>query len=181
MHMMRGGPHRTRALEFEILHWTVVRNLIFVGWHNSEVFAVLSKDQHQRYVSLTAFSKNIEALRMLCVPLTPMFSYHSSVFGDKATLFGHWLLKIAMKEFMILSTVHFIQAAEYCAADLFLPACLRALAEVGRLCANEDVLVPGPNEMRVEVRRRGLLRAISDCMVDPVSAILVFASAGEVD
>lgn len=40
MYAMRGETHRTKALEFEIRQRTEVRNQIFVGWHDFEMFAV---------------------------------------------------------------------------------------------------------------------------------------------
>lgn len=60
-------------------------------------------------------------------------------------------------------------------------ACLWALTDDCQLRANEGVLVPVSGEMRTDVQKHGLCRLISDCTVDPVSAILAFARAEEFD
>lgn len=41
--------------------------------------------------------------------------------------------------------VCFIHTADYGAANLFAPACVHAMTEDGRLCANEAVFVPPPS------------------------------------
>lgn len=60
-------------------------------------------------------------------------------------------------------------------------AWLWASTDNGHPRANEEVLVLLTHKMRVEFLKRGVLRLISDCTVDPVSAILVFALASEFD
>lgn len=77
--------------------------------------------------------------------------------------------------------VCFAQAAEYDTADLFLPTRLCVLAKNGRSQANEGVLAPLSNKVRSNILERGLLRVIGTCAVDPVTAILCFARAGEID
>lgn len=73
--------------------------------------------------------------------------------------------------------VFFIQAAEYDAADLFHPARLWMLTKDGRLWTIERILALLSGEMRAIILKHGLLRIISDCLVDSVSAIVAFARA----
>lgn len=74
----------------------------------------------------------------------------------------------------------FFQAAENSVADLFIPVVFQPLSEGGRLCANKGVLETVLGEMRVVLLKRGLSRLTSDCTMDSVSGILIFAPAGEV-
>lgn len=62
-----------------------------------------------------------------------------------------------------------------------MPARHRAQLENGHLRTNERVLVPLPIEMRANILKRVLLHTTSDCAMDPVAAIIAFASAGEID
>lgn len=71
-----------------------------------------------------------------------MFAYYSSAYGNNAKSFGYLLLDTTMTEFTIVLFVRFIQAPEYRAANLFLPARLRAPAEDGRHQANGETLLP---------------------------------------
>lgn len=118
---------------------------------------------------------------MLHVPSLSMLAYCSSAFGDKELWLGHWLLKTAMTEFRIKSFVCFIQVSEYGVSNFFMPARLWALAEGGSVCLNEGVLVPLSRGMKANVIKRGLLRLISDCTVNPVSAFFALAGAGGAD
>lgn len=118
---------------------------------------------------------------MMCVPSPPIYGYCFSLFGDMSPRFSHLLLETAMIEFSMMSFVCFVQAMLYGVADFFMPARLRALTAAGRLCTNEEVLVPLSRKMRAIVLKRGLLRRIIDCAVDLVSAILPFVPAGVVD
>lgn len=93
MYMMRGGPKKTRTLEYEIHHRTAVRSPKLAERHNLEMFEVSPKDRHLHNVSGPAFWQNIETLRMLCVPSPPIFANCFKAFGDKAPSFGHLLLK----------------------------------------------------------------------------------------
>lgn len=102
LYLMRGAPHRTRALELENRHRTAVRNPIFEGWHSLEMFAVPQKDQHLHNVSVPVFWRSIEASRMLCVPSPLMFAYFLRTFGGSTPRFGLLLLKIAMTDFTIM-------------------------------------------------------------------------------
>lgn len=112
---------------------------------------------------------------MLCGPQPSMCAYYFSTFGDNAQRFGSLLLETATTDFTIMSFVCFIRTAKYGAADVFLPARLRALASNGRLWATEGVLVRLPRKMRANVLKRGTLRIIGNCAVDVVAAILDFA------
>lgn len=67
-----------------------------------------------------------------------MFAYYSSAFGSNAKQFGYLLLGTAMTKLTNMSFVCFIQASEYGAADLFLPARLRAFAENGCVLRIEE-------------------------------------------
>lgn len=129
MYLMPGGTHRTRALKFEIRHWTAVRNQVFVRLHNLEMFAARSNNCHLHYIAVPAFWRYWEALRVLCVPSPPMSAYYLSAFGDNAKRFGYLLLKAAMTKFTIMLFVCFTQADEYGAANSFPSARLRASAE----------------------------------------------------
>lgn len=102
MYLMRGGTHRTRALEFKHRESTAVRNPQFVGWHDSEIFAVSPKDRHRHYVTVAVFWQNWEAHCMLCILLPPMFVYYSSAFGDSVQRFGYLLLETAITEFTFM-------------------------------------------------------------------------------
>lgn len=113
------------------------------------------------------------------MPLSPTFAYYASAFGNKAPWFLHLLLKTAMTEFTIMSLVYFIQSAESGKAEIFMPACLRVLTNDDQLRAYEKMLVSLPIETRTDVRKRVLLRLISACTVDLLSAVLAVARAGE--
>lgn len=76
--------------------------------------------------------------------------------------------------------IFFVQLAEYCKTNLFLPARVRASTKNGRLRLSEGVLAQLPGEMRANVLKRGFLRIISDCAVNPVAAISSFARDGEI-
>lgn len=91
---------------------------------------------------------------MLRVPLPPMFAYYSSAFGDTAQRLRHLLLKTAITEFTIMSLGCFIADAEPGVAHIFMPARLRVLAEDGRLCVNEGVLLWLPSKIRATVLSR---------------------------
>lgn len=71
-----------------------------------------------------------------------------------------------------MSYICFIQAAEYRAAALFLPAPLWTLAEVGRVRADEGLHTPLFCEKKASIFKRRLLRIISGCAVDPAAAVL---------
>lgn len=86
-----------------------------------------------------------------------------------------------MTEFTITSFVCFVQAAGYVVVHLFMPAYLRTSTKGDLLCANKNAFVPLLRKMRVDVHKRDLLRLISDCTVDPVSAILAFTRVGKID
>lgn len=86
-----------------------------------------------------------------------------------------------MKEFTIMFFACSIQAAEHGAVDLFLPACLLALITDGGERKNAGVFAPLHCERRAYFFKRGLLRIISDCVVDQVAAILAFARVCEID
>lgn len=60
----------------------------------------------------------------------------------------------------------FIQAAEHGVSDSIISARFWALAESGRLCANEGVLVLLLSELRANVLDRGLVRLIFDSAAD---------------
>lgn len=110
-----------------------------------------------------------------------MFAHYSSTFGSNSPRFGQWLLQTVITELTILFFDCFIQAAEYHVADSFMTARLWALTEDVRRCANERVPVLLPSKMRVDVLKRRLLRFISYCAVDQVSAILAFSHVDETD
>lgn len=80
-----------------------------------------------------------------------------------------------------MSLVCFIQAAEYGATKLFMPAFLRAMTGDVCLSANEVVLLPLPCRMRAYNLKCGHLRATRCCAVDPAAVLLVFACAGSSD
>lgn len=80
-----------------------------------------------------------------------------------------------------MSFVCFFQAAEYGVADLFMPGRLRASTESGLFRANEGVFLPLSSDLRTDVLKRGLLCFISDCTIDPASAIIAFERAGEME
>lgn len=181
MYLIREGTPHKRALEFEISHRTAGRNPIFVRWHTLQMVAVPPKDRYRHYVAVPAFCQNWKAHRILCVPPPPLFVYFYIAFGDNAQRYGHLLLETAITKFRIMSFVYFIQDMDYGAADLFLPARLQALVKDGRLRVNEGVLVPLSGKMRADFLKRGLLRIICDCAVDPVAAILAFTRASGID
>lgn len=181
MYLMRGGTHQPRALEFKMCHGTSVRNPISVGWHKRVMFMVLPRDRHLHYVSVPASWQNVEVSCMLCIPSPPLIAYCSNAFGDNTPWFGHLLLETSIIEFTIMCLVCFIHATEHCVPDSFLFAPLWVLTEGGHLCANERVLVPLPNKLMADVLKRGFLRLISDCNVNPVSAIFALARASEID
>lgn len=56
-----------------------------------------------------------------------------------------------MVVFTIVVIVCFIQAAENGAVNLFLPACIWALAENGRACADKGVLASPVCELRASI------------------------------
>lgn len=181
LYLMHGGTHKTRASKFEIRQRTAVRNPVFVGWHNLEMFAVPPRDLSRYYVAVTGFWRDWEAHRMLCVPSPPVFAYYSGVLGDGGHCFGHLLRATAITEFTITSFVCFIRAAEFGATDLFLPPRLRAMIDEGRVSASDGVLIPLSLGMRDKILERGLLHIFWDCEVEPVSAVLGFARSSELD
>lgn len=64
---------------------------------------------------------------------------------------------------------------------MFLPARFLALDENSRTYLKRDELAPLPCEVRANIHKRGLLRIISDCAVNLVSAMFAFARPGEID
>lgn len=58
---------------------------------------------------------------------------------------------------------------------------LRALAEGGRLPANESVLVLLSDAIKANVLNCGLLSLITDCAVSPVNMILALERLQEID
>lgn len=109
---MRGGTHRTWALEIEIRHRTAERKPIFVGWRNLEMFPVTSKDRHRHYDTVPAFWQSFTAHCMLYLPSPSIIVYYSSAFGYSAPWFGLLLLEKTMAKLTIVSFVRLIQAAE---------------------------------------------------------------------
>lgn len=65
--------------------------------------------------------------------------------------------------------------------DLFLQSRLSALRDEGRLRANESVLVPLSLKMKMKLMEWVLLTIIHEREIEPVSALLVFARANEID
>lgn len=68
-----------------------MRNPIFVGWQNLEMFAVPSKDRYRNYVPVPAFWRIREAHRILCVLLLPRVAYYFGTFGDIAQRYDYIL------------------------------------------------------------------------------------------
>lgn len=62
-----------------------------------------------------------------------------------------------------------------------MPARLRTLPKGVRLRANEKDLVALSSKIRANVLKRELLRRFSDCVVDPMAAILAFARLSKID
>lgn len=181
MYAMRGETHRTKTLELVTRQRTALCNPIFAGWHNLEMLAVPTKDRYQQYESVPAFWRNWEASRILCVLSlsTPLYDY--SLFGENAKRFIYLQLETAITELTIVFFVCFSQTVEYGTDDLFLPARLQSTAKVCHARANIRVLASLPCKMRASNPKHGGLRIVSDCAVDPVSAIFAFARAGEID
>lgn len=69
----------------------------------------------------------------------------------------------------------------YGAADLFSRDRFRMLAEDGRLCANEGVLVLLACKMRANLLKCGLSHITNDCTVVLIAEILAFARADEMN
>lgn len=109
---MRVGTHRIKVMELEICHRTEVRTQGFVGWHKLEMFTVLSKDRHRRYVAVPAFWQNWEAPCILYVPSPPEFVFRLSAFGSTAKRFGYLLVDTAIKELMTMSIFYSFHATE---------------------------------------------------------------------
>lgn len=57
MYLMRKGTHRTRALHLESRRRTAACKLVFLGWHNSEMFTALSKNVYFHFVFVPPFAK----------------------------------------------------------------------------------------------------------------------------
>lgn len=112
MHLVRSDPLQTQALNFESRHRSAVRKPIFVEWHNSEIFAVLSKECHRPYVLVPTFSQTLKSHRMFCALLPPMSAYSSSASSDYAPWFGDLLLETVMAEITTMSFGSFFQAAK---------------------------------------------------------------------
>lgn len=55
MDLMRGGTHRTRALEANIHRRIVVRNPVLVEWHTFAMFAGPPQNCHWHYVPVLPF------------------------------------------------------------------------------------------------------------------------------
>lgn len=68
MYIISGGICRKRASELKVRHRTALRNLIFVEWHNLEMFAVIPKHGYQHYVIVLAFWHNLKSYHLLSVP-----------------------------------------------------------------------------------------------------------------
>lgn len=145
------------------------------------MFAVSPKDGYRHYVSVSVYWRNRMASRVFYVPSSPMLAYYSNAFDGDAQRFGYCILKKAITKFTMMCFVCFDQAAGYGAVDLFWPACLRALAEEGRLRVNQEPFVSLPFETNANILKRGLLRTISKCVADLGAAILAFARAREID
>lgn len=154
-------------------------NPIFVGWHSLEIFPAPLKEHFRHYVSVPAFWQNWEASRILCVQYPQMCANYLTAFGDNDMWFVYLLLEKAMTKFIIMFSFCFIQAADYAAINLFLPACLQRLAEDGRTRANEEVLVPLLFEMTANILERDILRTINDCALDRLSPSSAFALWGD--
>lgn len=66
MYLIRSETHRTDALKIQVCQMVAVRNSIFVGWHNSEMFTVTAKDLYRHYVIVPAFRQIWEAPLLGC-------------------------------------------------------------------------------------------------------------------
>lgn len=73
-----------------------------------------------------------------------------------------------MTDIKIVLYVWYIQVTDHRAADLFYPACVRALAKVGSSHTNDEELVLLPYNMRLNIPKRGLLHIISHFAINPV-------------
>lgn len=122
MYLVRGGTHCTRVLEFEICQRTAVRSQIYVRWHITDMSAIAPKDRRRHNVPVFALWRYWDAPHILCVPQPLMFAYYLRAFGGNVKTFGYLLLETATAEFTITSFVYLVQAVEYGAVNLFLPA-----------------------------------------------------------
>lgn len=109
---------------------------------------------------------------MLRVPLLPVFAYPFAAFGGSGHCVGHFSQEILTTAFMIMLFVFLLSAEKVRVAHLFLPP---------RMKTRIDVSTALPLKMRTDVLNCVLLRSISDCVIDSVSAFLTFAQASKID
>lgn len=111
---------------------------------------------------------------MLCVLTPPIFLYYFGAFVASPQLIELLLRKNETLEFTIMLFVCFIRTSEYEMPDLFLPLILRALND-SLFFANKGAPVLPECKRRANVLKFGLLKSISNCVVDWVSTVLAYA------
>lgn len=97
-----------------------IQNLLFVGWKNSEPFAVPARERHHYHMQVTLSWRELETHRMLCVPTLPMFAYYFGAFGNGRQSSRKLLQKKVIPELAVMSFACVIRAAELSVPDLFL-------------------------------------------------------------
>lgn len=77
-----------------------------------ELVAVPPKDRYCNYVSVRAFWRSWEVIRMLWVLSPPKFAYYASAYGENAQRFGYLLHETETTKFTVMFFVCSIQAAK---------------------------------------------------------------------
>lgn len=136
---MHNELYSTRTLESEVRQLPAVWSLLFAGRHHLELLAVLPRDRHCYYVSVSSSRREPEVHRMLFVPTLPELLYYFGAFGNVRKSFRRLLRKPTAPDFMLLTFVYFIRVAEFSALDFFLLCRSRAPGGKARSWATDEV------------------------------------------
>lgn len=109
-----------------------------------------------------------------------MYAYYSCAFGNRGQLLNRLLCKIKTTKFPAISFACFICAAKFGVPDLLLPSRFRSLRDEGHLQTNEEFLIPLLVEVKAIILEQRLLKVMSDYMISPGSALLVFSRANKI-
>lgn len=145
---------------------------VFVGWHNLEAFSLPASARPSHYVPLPRWWSDYEGSPFLFVATPPVFTYHSGQhFADGG--YRLWIEAIAVSEFIVLSLMSFLCAAE--------SGVMYRESSDPRLCGNEGVLLPLGKETRAGIDQMGFLNVIRRTRFSRASAYLAYRRSGEVD